>query len=475
MRQQQQEQEQEQEQEKQQQQKCQALRQQLEQLQETLKSQQARLQMLEAKPKEQQLRAILSPRWTAVASDLVLTVPRGPWGDRTVAHLREHGDIDLGCEYQESLGDRLRGLESSGAVMALPHTFHRVRVQEGDERAAANRLLRFHNGEAPDRGRIDWVELNALLVPATPYLGLPFTLGGKNTDYLKQMKVPDAHGNSIKGRGIRIAIVDSGLEAASTLKIADFYDLETANPIHVGLSGQTDNDGHGTAMAVLAAEVAPEAEIYVVRVMDQGALTLWNVLAGAGVAGFDCNAAVISLSLGFDSFAVCGVCGATGSTRSVALEKLLDGITKSTIQGTKKSPIYVASVGNESASSGINFPAAYESAVPVGAVNSNGDRSSFSNYKQGHTYDHHLMAPGGEKNSANAVTEDVGDGGGTKCCGTSVATAYSAGMLALLWSDSRYDQLSRADFLDAVLNTHCERTQGQTDHEYGAGMIRYKP
>jgi hypothetical protein len=185
--------------------------------------------------------------------------------------------------------------------------------------------------------------------------------------------------------------------------------------------------------------------------------------------------AVISLSLGFHSFALCRVCGATGNARSVALEKLLDGITKSTIHGTTKSPICVASVGNESASSSINSPAAYASAVPVGAVNSSGDRSSFSNYEQGRTYPRHLMAPGGDKDSANVVTEDVGDGGGTKCCGTSVATAYSAGMLALLWSDSRYEQLGRDDFLDAVKRTHCAKGQTQANDEYGAGMITYSP
>jgi Subtilase family len=396
-------------------------------------------------------------------------------GQQAIAHLQERGGSDLGCAYQESLGDKLRGLESSRALAELPHTFHRVRVQDGDERAAANRLLRFYNGEAHDRGIIDSVELNALLVPATQYLGLPFKLGGKNADYLDQMNVPDAHQNSIKGQGIRIAIVDSGLDATSPLKIAGFYDIEIGNPIHSGVLKKTDNDGHGTAMAVLAAEVAPEAEIYIVRVMDQGALTLWNVLAGAGVAAFDCKAAVINLSLGFDSFAACGVCGATGSTRSAAFEKLLDGITKSTIHGGLRSPIYVASVGNEQASSSINCPAAYDSAVPVGSVNSSGDRSSFSNYRQGHTYARYFMAPGGDKNHANVVTEDVGDGGGTKCCGTSVATAYSAGMLALLWSDSRYDQLSRDDFLDAVLRTHCVKGWGQTGYEYGAGMIQYVP
>jgi Subtilase family len=406
-------------------------------------------------------------------ADLVLTIPTSPRGMIAVEHLKQRGVEDLGCEYQQSLSDRLSELEGSARLGELPHTFHRVLVRDGDEHGATNRILRFHDGERDGAGKIDAAERNETLMLSAPPLGLPFSLGGKHADYLRQMKVDDGHRDGIKARGIGVAIVDSGLESSTTINVADFYDLEIANPIHAGLAHMTDNDGHGTAMATLVAAVAPEAEIYIVRVMDQGSPALWNVLAGVGVAAFDCRAAVISLSLGFEKFLVCGVCGATGPTRSVALEKLLDGVTQAPYLSGGRKPVYVASTGNESSSTSINYPAGYASAVPVGGVNSNSDRSSFSNY-QTKVHNHQLMAPGGDKTTANVVTEDVGKGSGAPCCGTSVSTAYAAGMLALLWSDSRYDQLDRDQFLDKLLKDHCFRGASQAQNEYGAGLIQYK-
>jgi hypothetical protein len=44
----------------------------------------------------------------------------------------------------------------------------------------------------------------------------------------------------------------------------DFYDVESGNPIHP--APKIDNDGHGTAMATLVREVAPEATIIGIRV-----------------------------------------------------------------------------------------------------------------------------------------------------------------------------------------------------------------
>jgi hypothetical protein len=403
---------------------------------------------------------------------LVLTIPNTERGQVAVRHLVERGEEDLGCRYQLSLSDRLEGLESAGRLRELPQTFHLVQVRDGDESGAANRILRFHDGERPGAGRVDAVEVDAPLTPSTPFLGLPFSLGGRHRDYLDLINVGDAHRDNVVGQGVRIAVVDSGLDPAQGLSVADFYDVVSGNPVHAGPANLTDTDGHGTAMASLIAAVAPAADLYVVRAMDQGYLTLWNVLAGAGVAAFDCLADVISMSLGFTSFLVCPVCGASGTARSVALEKLLDGITRSPYRSGGKEPIYLASTGNDSSTTSLNYPAGYASAVPVGAVDYNRDRSSFSNYDSAKLYTRHIMAPGGEK-SGMTITEDVGRGGSNQCCGTSVSTAYAAGMLALFSSDSRYNRMDRDQFLDCVLQNQCVRCISQSQYEYGAGLIQY--
>jgi hypothetical protein len=404
------------------------------------------------------------------AAELVLTAPNDERGQVAVDRLKRHGPIEVGCHYETSLSDQLVGRRASGLLLDLPHTFHRVKVVARDAYAAAERIVRFYNGEVRDRGRIDAAELNEGMVPSIPYLGLPFSLGGEHNEYLKAMKAPDAHRNGVKGRGVRVAIVDSGLQSTGSINVADFYDVQDPNPINPGASSVLDNDGHGTAMASLAAAVAPEADIYIVRVMDQGALYLWNVLAGTGIAAYDCNADVISLSLGFDTFSKCRVCGATSASRSIAFERLLEGIARSSTD-----VICVASTGNEGQSTHINYPAAYDMVVPIGSVRKDGDRSSFSNYDQNAAHHRLMVAPGGER-TGGTVTEDVGSGGGIQCCGTSVATAYAAGMLAILRSDSArgYDTLDREAFLDKVMRDNCARTSTQPQVEYGAGLIQYQ-
>lgn len=139
----------------------------------------------------------------------------------------------------------------------------------------------------------------------------------------------------------------------------------------------------------------------------------------------------------------------------------------------------MAAVGNESWTTGFNRPAEFSDAVAVGSVNSNDYRSTFSNYgSANHPY--YLMAPGGEENPASVVTEDVGKGGTippNSCYGTSVATAFASGMLALLRSDNRHRSQNRSDFLRDVVNNYCQRPSHASHNqaEYGAGIIAYIP
>ena len=302
-------------------------------------------------------------------------------------------------------------------------------------------------------------------------MGLPFKLSRLHLRYLALMNVYVAHEDGIKGKGITVAVVDSGADPGS-LRLDDFYDVESGNPIHP--APPIDNHGHGTAMATLVREVAPEARIIGIRVFDQDEeLNLWNVLAGTGSAIFDCHADIVSISLGYAQMpAQCLACGASPQSRSLAFQYLLDGVTRSPgKRGTP--PIYVAATGNDYSSAGFNYPAAYDSAVAIGSVTSKLVRSAFSNYgKSAPKY--FFMAPGGEENPLGTVTEDVGSGP-MPCRGTSVATAYAAGMLAMLWSDTRYSGQAPDVFLAHVRqDDRLGLPLGDPDpHQYGSGLIRY--
>jgi subtilisin family serine protease len=234
-------------------------------------------------------------------AELILTIPGSRAGAIAIDHLAEHGR-EVGCEYRYSLSRYLEGLNAAAYLQSLPFTFHLVRTEDGREAAAMNRILRWHSGEVRDwpHGRVDGVEPNLPLYPLAP-LGLPFQRGGQDSTYQSLMRVNDAHHQGVRGAGVRVAILDTGLHQAASLKPQDFFDVEDTSNLHPVPPAPVDYDGHGTAMADLIHAVAPDAEIYVVRVLDTGALNLWNLLAGVAVAVTDCAADVVNISLGFSS------------------------------------------------------------------------------------------------------------------------------------------------------------------------------
>ncbi len=412
---------------------------------------------------------LIRKRGTPMA-ELVLSIPNGASGQRAIDHLIARGSLDFGCSYLGSLIARLGDLPSARYLKEHAYGFHLISVPEGNEVVVANRILAWHDGKSETRGHVEEAEPNARFT-LSANLGTPFTPGGDHAAYLRRMrhdKVPAG----VTGKNIRVAVIDSGLDSSSGIVPADAYDVEATPP---GPStSSTDSDGHGTAMATLIRAVAPDADISVVRAMDPGgALRLWNLLAAIPIAAYDCQAHIINLSLGFSSFPLkCSGCGATIQARLLAFDKMIEGIAKVRPAGGEP-PIYVAATGNETSTTAFNFPAFQAETLAVGAVTASGARSTFTNYG---TANHrwHLMAPGGEETPAAGVTEHVGTGStGEKCRGTSAATAYVSGMLALLRSEARHRSSARDVFLADVMRNHCELAAGASMLEHGSGQIVY--
>jgi len=359
------------------------------------------------------------------------------------------------------LEDRLEGLESAAKLPELDHRFAILTLAQGDGFHAANRILARHGGP---RGSVIAVEPDALLRFSMPSVGLHFRLSGQHAQYCSKMDVQTAH-QSTTGKRVRVAVVDTGADLKSA---KDFYDVLNLSSPHSGLPSQ-DKDGHGTAMAMLIREVAPDAEIFIVRVADQAQTTVVDAMAGVSVAMLDCQADVVNLSLGLPGFGnVCGFCGSSGTSRSIAFETLLRLLSKS------NSGIYVAAAGNDAPKqTEFEYPGAYDFSIVVGAVNLQGDRSRFSQYRAAGGHQRYAMAPGGETDASGNVTENVGSGASGPCLGTSVATAYFSGMLALFRAESRYQSWARDAFIDDVLTNRCVRHSNASPNEYGHGIICY--
>jgi serine protease AprX len=122
---------------------------------------------------------------------------------------------------------------------------------------------------------------------------------------LPKINVPQVWNDGFKGKGIKVAVIDTGLDDTHP----DFAGRVRAMKSFVGASARDDN-GHGTHVAgILAGSgaksngrysgVAPEASLYIAKVLDaRGGGLMSSVMAGIEWAVLDQRVQVINLSLG---------------------------------------------------------------------------------------------------------------------------------------------------------------------------------
>lgn len=108
--------------------------------------------------------------------------------------------------------------------------------------------------------------------------------------------MPFAKLQRLTGRGVRVALVDSGVSPAHP------HVGEVAGGIHIKRAGQDDlyrdDLGHGTAVAGAVREKAPEASIYAVKVFDGTLATNIGRLARAIEWCIAHRMHIINMSLG---------------------------------------------------------------------------------------------------------------------------------------------------------------------------------
>ncbi len=228
-----------------------------------------------------------------------------------------------------------------------------------------------------------------------------------------------------RGNGVRIAIVDTGVQNDHPDlrgKVVMGYNYVNGN------WNPYDYNGHGTHCAGIAAAatnngvgiagMAPGAEIYAVKVLgDNGSGTLANVAAGIRHAA-DNNSKVINLSLG----------------ASVGASTLESAVNYAWSRGS----VVVAAAGN-AGNTAPHYPAYYANAISVAATDSADRKASFSTY--GTWVD--VAAPGVSIYSTYAGSRYA------SLNGTSMAAPHVAGQAALLAAQGRSNSNIRA----AIQNT----------------------
>lgn len=246
--------------------------------------------------------------------------------------------------------------------------------------------------------------------------------------------------NGSWGEGVRVAVLDSGIAAHVTLDEDRITRVVmTADPAlaEAGL--------HGTAVASLIAGnadtfrgTAPSAELVNFQVVDATGYADMFTVAAAIVDAADRGCRVINMSMG-----------------SHGTNYLLE---RAVAYAGEQGSVIVAASGNDGWE-GIQYPAAYDSVVAVGAVDAAGRQVYFSN--RGATLD--LTAPGVAVSAAGA------DGTLQYFSGTSAAAPFVSGAIAaLLSADPDMTAREAADILIANCD---DRGAPGRDNEYGAGVL----
>lgn len=264
---------------------------------------------------------------------------------------------------------------------------------------------------------------------------------------INRTQAPAAWTSSFTGKGVKIAVVDTGIAKHDDLVIAggvaftsyttSYYD-DNGHGTHVaGIIGARNN-GYGTV------GVAHEAEIYAVKVLgSDGSGYLSEIIAGIDWSITN-KMNIVNLSLGT-------------TTSSSTLQQVMD---KAYSQGI----LVVAAAGNNGTSDGsgdtINYPARYESVIAVSATDSSDKRAPFS--ATGNTLE--AAAPGVNIQSTYLNNQYA------TMSGTSMAAPYTAGNLALL--KQAYPTLSHTELRAKLRELVVDLGTAGRDTWFGWGLIQ---
>ena len=197
----------------------------------------------------------------------------------------------------------------------------------------------------------------------------------ENTSNWQQIHLEQAQARATNlGANVKVAVIDTGLDmnhssfTNTLVAAADMFDFigNDATPQEEGVDGQSGY-GHGTSVAGIVLQVAPQAKIMPLRALDSNGFGDVTVVASAIDFAVSHGAKVINLSLG-------------ASEHSTALST---AIGYATTQGVQ----VVSSSGN-TGDTNITYPAAQANtsdsvgamSLSVGSVDSNDLKSGFSTF-----------------------------------------------------------------------------------------------
>jgi serine protease len=272
--------------------------------------------------------------------------------------------------------------------------------------------------------------------------------------HMDMINAPYAWEHTKRGKGIVVAVLDTGVQAGEDLDPARLL----AGKTFAGGKVDVDPVGHGTHVAGTIGQwtnngkgvtgVAPDVTILPVKVLsDQGSGAYDWIAAGIYYA-IEQKADVINMSLG-------------GTASNDVLRQAVEDADKAGV-------IVVAAAGNSNTDRP-HYPSGYPTVISVSAVGPEGRRAPYSNF--GSSVD--IAAPGGD-------TSTHGDAGGVwqEACpaargrsgcgyypfqGTSMASPHVAGVVAVLLGEGL--EHNRASVMEAL------STREDHHRDFGYGVV----
>lgn len=279
----------------------------------------------------------------------------------------------------------------------------------------------------------------------------PFSAAGKNATHpLCNVSELQAY---TRGKGVKVAILDTGADMSHS----SYRDrIRTTKDFTGSYGGASDGHGHGTHCAGIAVGgsggtapegVASEADLIVGKVLTNAGAGLTSWIADGVVWATDQGADIISMSL-----------GGGGPDRN-----LHDAIMYATQNGV----IIVAAAGNSGPGQNtIDYPGGFPEVWCCGATDNTGMIASFSS--RGEAID--FTTPG-----VSVLSAFPGDRTAVMS-GTSMATPYLAGLLALLKSmdkERKYLTNDAAASISALSKWSRDAGPKGWDSAYGWGMPQW--
>eukprot|EP00985_Skeletonema_marinoi_P009701 scaffold4522_cov145-Skeletonema_marinoi.AAC.7 len=251
---------------------------------------------------------------------------------------------------------------------------------------------------------------------------------------------------------VKVCIIDTGYNI-------DHEDLPkdgvTQTDVGYG-SAFVDNDGHGTHCAGVigaiggnekgVAGVIPDENLFsfhIIKALNDQGIGSASVMLRAIQGCIDSGSKIISMSIG----------GGLDSAifRDEYERAYNEGLLLVSASGNKGEAVH-------------DYPASYKSVISVSAVDRYGNRAGFSNYND----QVELMAPG------VSIKSTYLSGGYRSLSGTSMATPYVAGAIALVWSF--FPECSNHQIRNIFARTARRKDQnsGGCDEKNGYGIIQAK-